>query len=436
MEKEVLVYVDLQGTPHLVGRLWARMRRDRESGTFEYDKTWLAHTERFSLDPALKLGPGPYHATSAKPLFGAIGDSAPDRWGRVLMRRAERRRAEHERQAPRSLREIDYLLMVDDEARQGALRFAEREGGPFLAGNGPVKIPPLVELPRLLSAADHVLSDSDTDEDLRLLLAPGSSLGGARPKASVRDRDGHLAIAKFPSKGDEVNTVRWEAVALTLAAKAGITVPVWRLEAVAGKPVLLLRRFDRERGTRIPFLSAMSMLDAQDNEPRSYLEFVDVLRQHGAAPKADMHALWRRIVFSILISNTDDHLRNHGFLWGGPTGWRLSPAYDLNPVPTDIKPRVLSTTIDVDNGTASLNLAFEVASYFELGEAEAHRIAGQTGQAVATWRKEAAKLGLTPAEVDRMASAFEHEDLQAALALWPFVHVRSESRNSPSARVS
>jgi serine/threonine-protein kinase HipA len=335
------------------------------------------------------------------------------------MRRAERRRAEHERQAPRSLREIDYLLMVDDEARQGALRFAEREGGPFLAGNGPVKIPPLVELPRLLSAADHVLSDSDTDEDLRLLLAPGSSLGGARPKASVRDRDGHLAIAKFPSKGDEVNTVRWEAVALTLAAKAGITVPVWRLEAVAGKPVLLLRRFDRERGTRIPFLSAMSMLDAQDNEPRSYLEFVDVLRQHGAAPKADMHALWRRIVFSILISNTDDHLRNHGFLWGGPTGWRLSPAYDLNPVPTDIKPRVLSTTIDLDNGTASLKLALQVASYFELGDGEAHRIAGQVGQAVATWRKQAAKLGLSLAEIDRMASAFEHEDLRDALALSP-----------------
>jgi serine/threonine-protein kinase HipA len=207
--------------------------------------------------------------------------------------------------------------MVDDEARQGALRFAEREGGPFLAGYSAAKIPPLVELPRLLSAADHVLSDTDTDEDLRLLLAPGSSLGGARPKASVRDRDGHLAIAKFPSKGDEVSTVAWEAVALTLAAKAGIVVPTWRVEAVAGKPVLLLRRFDRERGLRIPFLSAMSMLDAQDNELRSYLEFVDVLRQHGAAPKEDMHALWRRIVFSILISNTDDHLRNQGFLWGG-----------------------------------------------------------------------------------------------------------------------
>jgi serine/threonine-protein kinase HipA len=417
VEKEVLVYVDLEGTPHLVGRLWARMRKDRESATFEYDKGWLANPERFSLEPALALGPGPFHTPSAKPLFGAIGDSAPDRWGRVLMRRAERRSAAHEGRTPRTVREIDYLLLVDDEARQGALRFAEREGGPFLAGTGPRKIPPLIELPRLLSAAEHVLSDTDTDEDLRLLLAPGSSLGGARPKASVRDRDGHLAIAKFPSQGDEVNTVLWEAVALTLAAKAGIPVPPWRLETVAGKPVLLLRRFDRERGMRLPFLSAMSMLDAKDNEARSYLEFVDVLRQHGAAPKEDMHALWRRIVFSILISNTDDHLRNHGFLWAGPSGWRLSPAYDLNPVPTDIKPRVLTTTIDLDDGTASLKLALQVAGYFELSQAEAHKIAGHAGQAVATWRKRAAKLGLTPAEIDRMASAFEHEDLHAARAL-------------------
>jgi serine/threonine-protein kinase HipA len=280
-----------------------------------------------------------------------------------------------------------------------------------------MKIPPLIELPRLLSATEHVLNDTDTEEELRLLLAPGSSLGGARPKASVRDRDGHLAIAKFPNQGDEVNTVRWEAVALTLAAKAGITVPGWRLETITGKPVLLLRRFDRERGVRLPFLSAMSMLDAKDNEARSYLEFVDVLRQHGAAPKQDMHALWRRIVFSILISNTDDHLRNHGFLWPGPSGWRLSPAYDLNPIPADIKPRVLSTNIDLDDGTASLKLALQVADYFELREGEAHEIAGEVGKAVATWRKQAAKLGLSPSEIDRMASAFEHEDLQAALAL-------------------
>ena len=417
MEKEALVYVDLRGIPHLVGRLWRRTRQARESATFEYDAGWLAHPERFSLEPAIKLGPGPFHAPSGKPLFGAIGDSAPDRWGRLLMRRAERRRSGDEGRTPRTLMETDYLLMVDDEARLGALRFAEREGGPFLAGPGQRKIPALIDLPQLLSAAEHVLSGTDTGEDLRLLLASGSSLGGARPKASVRDRGGHLAIAKFPNQGDEVNTVLWEAVALTLAAKAGIPVPVWRVATVSGKPVLLLRRFDREREMRLPFLSAMSMLDAQDNEARSYLEFVDVLRQYGAAPKEDMHALWRRIVFSILISNTDDHLRNHGFLWAGPAGWRLSPAYDLNPVPTDIKPRVLSTAIDLDDRTASLKLALEVAGYFELGEAEAHQIAGQVGHAVATWRKQAAKLGLTPAAIDRMASAFEHEDLQAALKL-------------------
>ena len=371
---------------------------------------------RFSLEPALTLGPGPFHTPSDKPLFGAIGDSAPDRWGRVLMRRAERRRAEGAGTTPRTLREIDYLLMVDDEARQGALRFAEREGGPFVAEHGPTKIPPLIDLPRLLSAAERVLGDSDTDEDLRLLLAPGSSLGGARPKASVRDRDGSLAIAKFPHQGDEIKTVVWEAVALTLAAKAGVPVPAWRLETVAGKPVLLLRRFDREAQTRLPFLSAMSMLGAADNETRSYLEFVDALRQHGAAPKQDMHALWRQIALNILISNTDDHLRNHGFLYTGPAGWRLAPAYDLNPVPTDIKARVLSTAIDLDDGDASLKSLIEVASYFELGLEEAHKIAADVGQAVAMWRKVAAKLGLTAAEIDRMASAFEHEDLKMALS--------------------
>jgi serine/threonine-protein kinase HipA len=416
MDRDVLVYVDLQGTPYLVGRLWARMRKDRETATFEYDKNWLAHPERFSLEPALKLGPGPFHTASDQLLFGAIGDSAPDRWGRVLMRRAERRRSDRERKSPRTLREIDYLLMVDDQAREGALRFSEREGGPFLADPGPTRIPPLIELPRLLSAAEHVLSDTDSDEDLRLLVAPGSSLGGARPKASVRDRDGHLAIAKFPNDGDDANTVLWEAVALTLAGRAGITVPTWRIETVAGKPVLLLRRFDREQATRIPFVSAMSMLDARDNHTRSYLEFVDILRRHGAAPKEDMHALWRRIVFSILISNTDDHLRNHGFLLTDPAGWRLSPAYDLNPVPTDIKPRVLTTAIDLDDGTASLKLALDVAGYFELTSPDATLIANEVGKAVAAWRRVAAKLGLTGAEIDRMSSAFEHEDLKAALA--------------------
>jgi len=415
MNHEVLVYVDLRGTPHLVGRLWTRVRKDRESATFEYDKSWLAHPDRFSLDPALKLGPGPFHTPADRALFGAIGDSAPDRWGRVLMRRAERRRAEGQGETPRTVKEIDYLLLVDDEARQGALRFADREGGPFLADGDPTKIPPLIELPRLLSASEHVLSDTDSDEDLSLLLAPGSSVGGARPKASVRDRDGHLAIAKFPNQEDEINTELWEAVALTLAAKAGIPVPEWRLETVAGNSVMVLRRFDRDRQTRVPFLSAMSMLEARDNEPRSYLEFVDVLRRHGAAPKEDMHQLWRRIVFNVLISNTDDHLRNHGFLWTGSAGWRLSPAYDLNPVPVDIRPRVLCTAIDLDDATASLKLALEVTPYFELKMDQAQEIASEVGKTVSSWRTVAASFGIRAAEIDRMASAFDHEDLRAAI---------------------
>src|SRR5215468_10562279 len=208
---------------------------------------WLDNPARISLEPALQLCPGPFHPPADKLMFGAIGDSAPDRWGRALMRRAERRRAEREGVAPRALKEIDYLLLVDDEARQGALRFAGREGGPFLREVGGKRIPPLVELPALLSAAEHVMEDKDTEEDLRLLFAPGSSLGGARPKASVIEKDGQLAIAKFPRPDDEVNTVVWEAVALALAAKSGIPVSESRVETVSNKPVILLRRFDREK---------------------------------------------------------------------------------------------------------------------------------------------------------------------------------------------
>ncbi|WP_419603151.1 type II toxin-antitoxin system HipA family toxin [Thiolapillus sp.] len=235
METEVFVYVDTTGEPRLAGRLWARTRKGRESATFEYDPGWLEFADRFSLEPALTLGPGLFHAPSGRSLFGAIGDSAPDRWGRVLMRRSERRRAERVGETPRTLMEIDYLLMVDDEARQGALRFSKQEEGPFLAEHEVARIPPPIDLPRLLSAAEHVVGDTDSDEDLRLLLAPGSSLGGARPKASVRDRDGHLAIAEFPHKDDETNAILWEGVALRLAEKAGIPVPDWRIEPVVVK---------------------------------------------------------------------------------------------------------------------------------------------------------------------------------------------------------
>jgi len=416
MDKETLVYVDLDGVPHLVGRLWARVRKNRESATFEYDSAWLRHPARFSLEPALKLGPGPFHTQADTPMFGAIGDSAPDRWGRALMRRMERKRAEQEGRTPRTMQELDFLLLVDDEARQGALRFAKHEGGPFLREAGDNRIPPLVDLPKLFSAAQHVMEETETAEELRLLFAQGSSLGGARPKASVIATDGSLTIAKFPRKDDEVeHTVVWEAVALSLAKKSGIAVPQGRLEDIGGKAVLLVRRFDRDGARRIPFLSAMSMLGAKDSETRSYLEIVDALRQHGAAPRADMAALWRRMVFNILISNTDDHLRNHGFLYQGPEGWRLSPAYDLNPRPTDIGPRILTTAINEDDSNASLVLALEVAGYFELDDNEARIIAGEVGQSVSRWRNEAAAFGLGKAESDRMASAFDHEDLKMAV---------------------
>jgi len=415
MDREILVYVDLEAAPHLVGRLWTRLRKNKETATFEYDAGWLGHPARFSLEPALQLGPGPFHTTADMPMFGAIGDSAPDRWGRALMRRMERRRVEREGGTPRTLHEADYLLLVDDEVRAGALRFAETAGGPFLRQEDAKRIPPLIDLPRLLSAAEHVIDDTDSDEDLRLLFAPGSSLGGARPKASVRDKDGLLAIAKFPRHDDEYSVVRWESVALQLARDAGITVPDARIEDVGGKPVIVVRRFDRNGQRRIPFLSAMSMIGARDNETHSYMEIADALRQHGAASKEDLPELWRRIVFNVLISNTDDHLRNHGFLYEGTRGWRLSPAYDLNPVPVDIKPRVLTTAINAEDTTASIDLAFEVAGYFELQDAESRTVAREVANSVSRWRQQSVRYGIEKKEIDRMASAFEHEDLERAI---------------------
>jgi len=411
-DRSLLVYVDLEAVPHLVGRLWARSRKGKESATFEYDAAWLANPSRFALEPALTLGKGPHHTAAGRRIFGAIGDSAPDRWGRVLIQREERRKAREEKRTPHTLLEVDYLFGVADIARQGALRFAEHEGGPFLAID--VQIPPLLQLPALLGAALRMSDDGGSDNDLRLLLAPGSSLGGARPKASVIDGDGQLAIAKFPQHGDLIRVTVWEAVALRLAAQAGIPTPDWRIEKVADRDVMLLRRFDRRGNMRIPFLSAMSLLNATDNEPHSYMEIADALRQYGAKADEDCAQLWRRIVFNILISNTDDHLRNHGFLYEAAAGWRLSPAYDLNPVPVDIKPRVLTTAIDEADGTASLDLAFEVAPHFGVKSDKAKIIVREVGNAVAHWPETAVASGLNVQEVERMATAFEHEELEKA----------------------
>jgi serine/threonine-protein kinase HipA len=403
------VYADLDGKTHQVGRLFAHNNRGKETASFEYEKQWLANPNRYALEPALSLGAGSFHTSHR--LFGSIGDSAPDRWGRTLMKRAEARRAEAEKTKARTLYEMDYLLMVHDETRQGALRFTESPGEPFLASDGP-PVPPLISLPKLLAASDAFLEDAETTAELKLLLAPGSSLGGARPKASVRENDGQLAIAKFPKKDDDYPAVEWEFVALRLAQKAGLNIPAFRLENIAGRVVLIVRRFDRKADRRIPFLSAMSMIGASDNEAHSYLELMDALRQHGASPATDGHELWRRIVFSILISNTDDHLRNHGFLLEGQQGWRLSPVYDVNPVPVEIKERVLTTAITENDATASLELVLSVAEDFGLKVKEAKAIAEGIGKAVLSWREVAAEVAIGKAQIDRMSSAFEHDDLR------------------------
>lgn len=419
MEREVFVCIDVGNSPVLVGTLWTRVRGKKQTASFEYDSGWLERPDRFSLEPALMLSSGAFHTGGDKPMFGAIGDSAPDRWGRALMRRAERRRAKTEKETPRTLFEVDYLLMVNDFTRLGALRFTDKLGAPFLATGEGRKIPPLVELPKLLSAAQGIADETETAEELKLLLAPGSSLGGARPKASVLDKDEKLLIAKFPHKDDEIDIVKWEATALRLAALAGLTVPKWRIERVAKRNVLLLERFDRggkRSQLRKPFLSAMSMLNAQDNESHSYLEIADALKMYGAQPKRDLEELYTRMVFNVLISNTDDHLRNHGFLYQDLDGWRLSPAYDLNPVPIDLKPRILTTAITEDDGTASLELALEVAAQFGLDSKQANRIIRKVGRAVSTWAQVSEELGLNKTQRKRMASAFEHDDLKHATA--------------------
>ncbi|WP_158971102.1 type II toxin-antitoxin system HipA family toxin [Chachezhania sediminis] len=410
------VHVDLDGRLHPVGLARSNRVRGNETILFEYDPAWLKDAERFSLEPALPITRGAFAPPAGLSTFGSIGDSAPDTWGRRLMQRAERRRAERDRRAVRTLTESDYLLGVADETRLGALRFRRVGEEPFLA---PIRagVPALIELGRLLQVTERILRDEETDEDLQLIFAPGSSLGGARPKASVIDHHGHLSIAKFPKETDEYSMETWEEIALRLAGQAGIVTPHHELIDVAGKKVMLSRRFDREGAIRIPFLSAMAMMGAKDGERGSYPEIVDALTAHGAQGKTDARALYRRVVFSVLISNVDDHLRNHGFLWRGKAGWSLSPAYDLNPVPTDIKARVLTTNIDLDEGTCSLDLLEEASEYFALTLAQAREIIKEVATVTATWRETARSVGARSVEINRMASAFEHEDLQRALAL-------------------
>ncbi|MGE4553792.1 MAG: type II toxin-antitoxin system HipA family toxin [Desulfovibrionaceae bacterium] len=416
-EQAVLVHVSLGGVDHRVGTLWVHAAGSGERASFQYEPQWLESAMAFSLEPALQLGEGVFPSPDGKALFGAFGDSAPDRWGRALLDRREGQIARAEQRTRRRLLDSDYLLMVNDRARQGALRFKADEDGPFLAPEGGHGIPPLLEIGRLMRAAGRILDRQEADQDVQDLVEPGASLGGARPKASVLDANGGLLIAKFPSPRDEWDVELWECVCLTLARKAGIPVPGFRLERIAGRNVLLLERFDRgPGGIRIPYLSAMSMVQRTDGERGSYLEIAEALHRHGASATADLQDLWRRMVFNILVSNVDDHLRNHGFLYRGSGGWTLSPVFDLEPMPAHKKARELQTYITLDDGTATLDLAYEVAGEFGLRMPAARDMACRVASAVRDWERTATGLGASSRETETMRSAFDHQELRRAVS--------------------
>lgn len=415
-EQEIGVYTCPAGQhDHVrVGTLWAYYRRGTQSAGFMYSREWLEHPQCYELEPALPLHAGTQYSTHA--LFGCMGDSAPDRWGRTLMRRAERNRAAAAEEPASALTEADFLLRVEDFARQGALRYSCDGGKSFLHNAGQHAVPPFIRLPELMLVADRLCRDDVFSTDLQLLLAPGSSLGGARPKASVLNEAGDLCIAKFSKHDDEYSLIAWEAVALQLAQLAGLNVPEHKLITVQGKHVLLLRRFDRTaNGGRLPYISAMTLLNAADNESHGYDELADMLPTVAVDPRGDLLELWERIVFGVMISNVDDHLRNHGLLRRSSAGWQLSPIFDVNPTPQDIRPRKLSTAIFAGENTASLELAKELAEFYGIRRDKCLQSLKRIASAVSSWRTVAARMGIPRSEQERMASAFEHEDGYAAL---------------------
>jgi serine/threonine-protein kinase HipA len=413
MAAEIEVVVSIAGQDVLAGRLWAHRSRGRESATFSYDEGYLARADAYELDPRLPLLGAQQQTAERQTIFAAFSDCAPDGWGRRLIQRGERRRAEAEDRPSRSIGEIDYLLGVRDDLRQGALRFRDPESGGYLAAEEE-GVPDLIDLPRLLNAAEHLERDEADDPELQTLLRGGSSLGGARPKAHVRDQSGRVAIAKFPSPAnDDWDVIAWEAVAFTLAGEAGITVPTFLLHPVDGRSVLISDRFDRAGELRIGYISAMTMVEAGDGVQGSYLEIADAIERMSPQAEADLAELWRRIAFTVLISNTDDHLRNHGFLRRSSAGWSLSPAFDINPDPATGS-KFLKTAIDFDDPSASIDNLLRVAPSFRLGEDEARTILGEVEAACAGWRSVAKAKGIGGAEITRMAPAFEHEQAETA----------------------
>lgn len=412
--KERIIYVYenwSEEEPVLIGRLYVSHVRGKEQFAFEYDHSWLVSDfANYLLDPDLLLYNGRQYAPMDKALFGVFADSCPDRWGRLLMKRREAVQARKEARKPKALWESDYLLGVYDKSRMGALRFKTEEDGVFLSGDEELATPPWTTLRTLEAASLGFENDESGLEErwLKQLLAPGSSLGGARPKATVQDEKGNLWIAKFPSKHDEVNSGAWEKVVHDLAELCGLNVPEAKLETFSKNgSTFLVKRFDRDGDKRIHFASAMTLLGKTDgasgNDGSSYLDLVSFIRQNGATPEKDLRELWKRIIFNMAVSNTDDHLRNHGFILT-KSGWKLSPLYDVNPVPYG---DMLSLNVSMDDSSISIELAVSVAKYFDIDEEEAIKLANEIRAAVRNnWERLARDNGLTRGACEYMKPAF------------------------------
>jgi serine/threonine-protein kinase HipA len=413
------------GDGPFVGTLHYDLQRNRESAAFEYTPAWLAGRERFALSPELPLGAQPQFRRKPRDgsvFHAAIADTEPDGWGRRVIMRDHAKRMQRTRRAgggdeARPLNALDFLLAVDDASRVGALRFKDEEG---IFQRAPEKdrrtAPPLIELGMLLAASRAVENNTETASDLAFLRGRGTSLGGLRPKCTVVDDDGHLSIGKFPSIADQRAVTRGEVLALQLAKAAGINAADGRLIESDGSPVALIRRFDRLKGgKRVMYISAATMLGVErtDPEEHSYTEIVDAIRVHGAEAQADIEELWRRMAFSILITNIDDHLRNHGFLHHAGDFWRLSPAFDINPFPERF--RELKTWISESAGPeATVEGLMSVIRYFRISSKRAKEILGEVEHAVSGWRRTGRKLGMTDTELDQFTDAFEHSERGAA----------------------
>ncbi|HWQ92477.1 MAG TPA: type II toxin-antitoxin system HipA family toxin [Clostridia bacterium] len=423
MKRTIKVF--LGDEPKWVGTLHYDAVGSRERSAFAYAETWLGTADRFALEPALPLVTGPQFrrkVPNGSVFHGVFADTEPDGWARRVILRDHAKRRQAARRAGKEpgavqLQAIDFLLAVDDASRVGALRFQD-EAGVFCRATEPGRrtAPPLIELKHLLSATRAVETENETAADLAYLRGRGTSLGGMRPKCTVVDDDGQLAVGKFPSVKDERPVTKGEVLAMQLARSAGLQVADARLVDSDGVPVTLIRRFDRTAGGgRIPYVSAATLLGADPADPQEhfYTEIVDALRIHGAEAQSDIEELWQRIAYGVLITNVDDHLHNLGFLHAGRGHWRLAPAFDLNPFPDRV--RELKTWISEDTGPeATVEALLSVLPYFRISRKRANVILSRIDRSLSQWRETGSSLGMTNQELNQFGDAFEHSERQAA----------------------